>query len=136
MSRIVAHYDYIFLVGLGGHRSGKHRVTSREGKGRPGTVQFSGSFPLSNPDETYSTLVINEDWWTERFGERNRLPNMDTAEIAAATLVKTCLGISYGCPLCAFRTNDADLAKKHIHTHINKFISQFRLEVIEEDSND
>ncbi len=130
MSKVIIHYDNIYLVGMNEERSSSHRVTGRE-HGRPGTVSFTGHFPLENGEETYGVLVINEELWAKWFGSKDRLPHMDTAALAAAYLVKNQPNIFYGCPFCTFRTKEYEDARLHIEQHASKYFSQFRIEVEE-----
>lgn len=133
MSRAVAYYDSVYLVAFQDQSHSKHRVTTRgPGQQRPGVVQFSGNFPVPVGDDTYSTLVLDEAKWEKWFGGRTLVPGMTTAVEAATTMVETNANINYGCPLCAVRGSDREKIEAHIHEHINKFVSQFRIE-IEED---
>lgn len=132
MPKVTAYYDHLYLVALNEEKTGSHRVTERDASGRPGTISFSGNFPTADPEQTYSTLVLDEDKWTQWFGKRKRLENMETAAVAAETLVKTYVNIYYGCPLCTFREKDLAIAKAHIHEHVNKFVQQFRIEAVDE----
>ena len=132
MSRFVAYYDNIYLVAANEEKTSSHRVTTRDDKGRPGVVMFTGNFPANSAEETYGTLVLNEELWQNWFGTRNRLPSMDTAEIAAQTLVSGFTSIYYGCPLCAWRGKVYLEYQEHVHEHINKQISQYRFEIEEE----
>jgi len=137
MSKAVAYYDSIYLVATDEERASSHRVTEREGPKRPGEVKFSGVFPMGTSDETYGTLVLDEEKWKEWFGRRQKLEGMMTAKEAAETLVSQHAHIYYGCPLCIFRSSDAEEAKAHIHEHINKFVQQFRIEMeVENDTTE
>jgi hypothetical protein len=132
VSKAVAYYDDIYLVGIHEEKTSEHRVTERDSVGRPGTVSFSGNYPDAANTETYGVLVINEDLWNKWFGKRQKLPNMATAEVAAETLVRDHPNIFYGCPVCTFRCKDRGEYEKHVHTHINRVISQFRIDVEED----
>lgn len=83
---------------------------------------------MPNGVETYSSLVLDEDRWAEWFAGREMLAGYETPAEAAATIVKNNKNVHYGCPLCSVRFSDRKLAEEHIDTHINTFISQFRIE--------
>ena len=53
--RVIAYYDNIFLVATEGEKTSSHRVTERDKNGRPGTISFSGNYPMETGDATYST---------------------------------------------------------------------------------
>ena len=130
MSKVTAYYAAIYLVATQDSNNSKHRVTERGPRGaRPGVVQFSGRFPFSANDDVYSTLVLQPDCWDEWFKGRKLLEGMTTPEEAAETLVRKNMNIYYGCPLCDILGKDRDSMREHVHTHINKFVSQFRIEV-------
>jgi len=133
--KVVAYYDNIFLVATQEERTSSHRITARDSQKRPGTIRFSGNFPMPDSDNTYGTLVLNEDKWKEWFSRRKCLPGRETAEITAVSLVTQFANIYFGCPLCTFKGKDLDEARAHIHAHINKFVQQFRIEIVEEDSD-
>ena len=133
MTRAVAYYDSIYLVATNEEKTSSHRVTPRDGQGRPGIVMFTGNMPTSNPGETYGTLVLTEELWQRWFGTRERIPSMATAEIAAQTLVSGFASIYYGCPLCCWQGKLVSEYREHVHEHINRFISQFRIEIEEEE---
>ena len=94
---------------------------------------FSGNFIANSAEETYGTLVLNEELWQKWFGAREKLPSMATAEIAAQTLVAGFASIYYGCPLCCWQGKLVSEYREHVHDHINHFISQFRIEIEEEE---
>ena len=129
MSKAVAYYDDIYLVGTNEERTGRHRVTERDSKGRPGEVEFTGNYPEVNGVDTYGVLVLNEALWDKWFGKREKMVHMATAELAATVLVQEHVNIYYGCPLCAFKGKDKKQAQEHVHSHINRFMNQFRIEV-------
>ena len=132
MTRAVAYYDSIYLVATNEEKTSNHRVTTRDGQGRPGVVMFSGNMPASTPGETYGTLVLTEELWQRWFGTRERIPSMATAEIAAQTLVSGFASIYYGCPVCCWRGKVFTEYYDHVHEHINKQISQYRIEIEDE----
>jgi hypothetical protein len=132
VSKAVAYYDNIYLVGSNEERTGEHRVTEREGKERPGVLAFSGNYPMSTGDETYGTLVLNETLYTKWFGSRKRIPGMEDAATAAATLVREHSNIHYGCPVCTYRGKIREDAEAHVQEHINKNLSQYRIEIVED----
>jgi len=129
-----AYYDKIYLVALHEDRNSSHRVTEREGGVRPGTVSFTGHYLMPDGETSYSTLVLDEATWSSWFKGRKMLPGFEDYESAAANIVKRCVHVYYGCPLCSIRFKKYEDAKEHIHKHINKFINQFRIE-LEEDDN-
>jgi len=136
MKKYVAYYDNIYLVALNEEKTSEHRVTERDDKGRPGTIRFFGNSPLGDGEMTYGTLVLNAKKWKEWFGRRKKLPGFETHERAAETLVSNYPSINYGCPLCTFQTKSREEHDAHIFEHINKFISQFRIEEVEDDETE
>lgn len=86
---------------------------------------------MENGEATYSTLVIDDAKWDAWFGKRKKMDNMKTAEIAAETLVSQHQNIYYGCPLCTIRGKVKAEIDRHVAEHINKWLSQFRVEVEE-----
>lgn len=132
MSKVILHYDDIYLVGTNEERTSAHRVTERDSRGRPGVVEFTGNYPEVNGEETYGVLVLNEELWERWFGKREKLVHMATADLAATCLVQEHPNIYYGCPLCTYKSKNREQAKTHIEEHANKFFKQFRVEVVEE----
>lgn len=125
---IKLRYNKIYLVGINEERTSSHRVVGRVDGQKPECVSFSGRFPLESGEDTYGTLVLDEELW-KRFSDKELIPGMDTYEKAAATLVKL-PNIYYGCPLCSFRAKDKDIAEAHIQEHLDKWISQFDIEEV------
>ena len=133
MSHLEAKYHNIYLVAYKGSKSSAHRVAERKTKGvAPKTISFFGNYVTEIPDETYSTLVLNEDLWQQWFKNEKFLPGFATAKEAAETLVKTETDIFYGCPICSFHTKDFESAQKHIEEHATKFITQFEIISVED----
>jgi len=131
--KLKVSFPHIYIVAFDSQRTSSHRVTKREDGGPPPkTVVFSGNVSTENPEITYGTLVIDEAWWKQQYGKGPFMPGMETAASAAATLVKL-TDIFYGCPICSYRTKKLADAEKHVNDHVNKFITQFKIDVEEED---
>lgn len=122
-------YPSIYLVALRSEKSSSFRVTTRVNGLPPKVVSFMGHHPLETTDETYGSLVIDENKWVEWYGTGPFMSGMETAAEAAETIVKHNADIYYGCPLCTARFKEAGEARAHIQDHVNKFISQFNIEV-------
>ena len=133
MTKIVLKYRKYYLVGMNEEKSSSFRVTARDAYGKPGEISFTGRFPYGDGSENYGTLVLDEDSWTKWFGLREKLPGFKTASEAASTLVTNFSSIYYGCPLCSYKAKLREEAQKHIDEHINKYISQFEVEIVEEE---
>jgi hypothetical protein len=128
---IKVEYDDIYLVAVERGIHPSFRVTKRDGPGRPKTVRFLGNRP-DDMGRPMGTLVINEDLWEEWYGEDKKLANMETAEIAAETMVKNNPNVHYGCPLCTVKFSTYEASHEHIINHAEEFIQQFRIEIGEE----
>jgi len=131
MTRIHLTYNKLYLVATNEEKSSSFRVTPRDSYGRPGEISFSGNFPLGNGVDTYSTLVLDDENWDRWFSKREKLDGFHTAAEAAETLVRNFPSISYGCPLCIYRSKNLEDARNHIDEHINKYVSQFDVTVDE-----
>ena len=123
-------YPKIYLIADKGEQGASIRVTDREKEPgiRPGEVHFSGRRP-DQEGNPLGTLVIDEEMWKQWFGNRARLPHMDTAVKAAEWMVTNCKGIHYGCPICLFRTKSYDDYLAHIR-EIGAWVQkQFKVDV-------
>jgi hypothetical protein len=128
--KIKASFPHIYLVGYDSDKGSSHRVTERSGPAKPKECAFFGNVGTENSEVTYGTLVIDETLWQKWYGDGPFIKGMETAANAAQTLIRL-TGVYYGCPLCSFRTKKYEESAKHIDEHVNRFMTQFQIEVEE-----
>jgi len=123
-------YPFIYLIALPAFKRAGIRVANRQynEKGelthKPAQVYFAGN-RVQPHGQALGTLVVDEAMWTKWFGNREKLPHMDTAEKACRWIVKNNDGVFYGCPLCDFRTKDYENYKAHMASKDAWLLKQF-----------
>jgi len=126
-------FDRIYLVATGPASHAEVRVTHRDSEQPhlpPKTVQFV-ALGVDENGNPLGVLDLTEDLWREWFGEipdKAFLPGMETAQSAAAKMVRDSEHIHYGCPLCNARFTKLEEAQTHTAEEGQRVLSLFEVQ--------
>jgi len=122
-------FNKIYLVGQGEAARTEVRVTKRSENSplKPAVCQFValGQDERGNP---LGVLMLTEELWKQWYGQYKAgdfMPGMKTAQEAAATMVRGIEGVFYGCPLCNFRSKNAEEMQEHLDDEADRLLKFF-----------